>query len=124
MTNWPVEEIPDSDDLYMRVHKMFVLEGELQPSVFRNHGDGMSTHWSKYCTAETALTFAKRSADNGVVSLRVGSVRAVPLSVEHTPSEVTSDRSHADVRGAKTAEARLRLLDIATWQIRLILSTE
>src|ERR1051326_2212343 len=111
MTNWPAEEIPNEDTLYLRVHKNYVQSDELQPAVFRDHGDGMSTHWSRYClSAMEARPHASSPADNGVVSLSVGGVRAIPLIVEHTPVADPPDRSHTDVRGSKTAEVRLRLL--------------
>jgi hypothetical protein len=119
MTNWPVEEIPDGDRLYMRIHKMFMIEGELQPSAFRDHGAGMSMHWSKYCASPAiARAFAKWPIDNGVISLPVAPIREIPLMVVHTPDNVLPDRSHTEVRGEKTAEVRLRLLDIAVWEIR------
>jgi len=119
MTKWPVEEIPDGDRLYMRIHKMFVIDGDLQPSAFRDHGDSMSTHWAKYYTSPAiARAFAKRPIDNGVISLPVAPIRQIPLAVMHTPDDAVPDRSHTDVRGAKTAEVRLRLLDLAVWQIR------
>jgi hypothetical protein len=119
MTGWPPEAIPDEDTLYLRVHRNYFLDGELQPGVFRDHGDGMSTHWSKYCTsASAARMFARHPADNGVVSLLVGAVRATPLIVAHTPVQDPPDRSHADVIGLKTAEVRLRLLDLSVWEIR------
>lgn len=46
-TPWPIESIPDSDLLYMRIHKVFVIDGELQPGVFRDHNGPMSVHWQK-----------------------------------------------------------------------------
>jgi len=38
---------------------------------------------------------------------------------EHTPNTTTPDRSHTDVRGAKTTEVPVKLLDIFEWQITL-----
>lgn len=104
----------------MRVHKMYVADGELQPGVFRDQGDGMSTNWQKYCpTPVEARAKAKNPRDNGVIRLTVGPIRAIPLTVEHTPDVLRSDRSHTDVKGKKTAEARLKLLEIAEWALAI-----
>jgi hypothetical protein len=69
----------------------------------------MSTEWSKYATPEEVLARAKHPADNGVIELIVGDVRAIPgLTVEHAPlSEV---RAHTDVLGEKNTERRFLLL--------------
>jgi len=119
--DWPQEVIPNSDILFMRVHRNFVEDGELQPNAFRDQGAGMSTNWQKYCvTAEEARRRAtKNPQNNGVVRLGVGPIRNIPLTVEHTPDWALEDRSHADVIGQKTAEVRMRLLDIAEWAIKL-----
>jgi hypothetical protein len=41
--SWPIEEIPETDELFMRVHRTFVVNGALIPGAFRDHGGGMST---------------------------------------------------------------------------------
>lgn len=107
---WEPELIPDPDRLFMRVQKTFVRNGEVIPGVFRDQGDGMSTDWEKYSTAEQARGRARVPADNAIVALVVGDVRSVPLSVDHTPDEALKNRAHTDVRGEKSPEVRLKLL--------------
>lgn len=115
--DWPKENIPDEDALFMRVHRSLVPHGELQPNVFRNHGGGMSTNWQKYCkTPQESQSMGRRPQDNGVIELTTGPVRALELVVEHAPTR--TDRSHTDVRGV-TTEKRLKLFDIAKWRIRV-----
>lgn len=69
---WEIELIPDDAVLYYRIHKGFVVRGELIPGVFKERGEGknrgMSTDWDKYSTAQEALNRSKKPADNGVVS--------------------------------------------------------
>lgn len=123
--DWAKEDIPDGDLLYMRVHKNFVRDGELQPGVFRDIGDGMSVNWQKYCpTAADARRLAKKPEDNGVISLSsAGAVRGIatepPLRVEHTPDFEKPDRSHSEVFGEKTSAVRLALLRLKTWEIAI-----
>lgn len=115
--DWPTEEIPDADTLYLRVHQRSAPGGDLLPGAFRDHEGGMSTNWQKYCpTAAEARNKARNPALNGVVSLLVQAVRKVPLSVKHTP--LITDRSHTDVIGEKDAEARAKLMEIFRWEIR------
>ena len=54
MTAWPVEDIPDGDKLFMRVHRNWCPGGDLSPGVFRDHGGGMSTDWERYSTPQEA----------------------------------------------------------------------
>jgi hypothetical protein len=118
MTEWPIEVIPDTALLYMRAHKRFIIGGELQPGVFRNQGDSMSVNWQKYCTSPSdSRDRARRPEDNAVISFVTLKVRAMPLEVNHSPE--VGDRSHSDVLGEKTAEIRLRLLEIFEWCLRI-----
>lgn len=113
---WESESIPDGDLLFRRVHKQYVVNGELQPNAFSDQGPGMSAHWQRYCTPQRARSKAKVPADNGIVSLRTGSVRDIPLEVSHTPSQ--NDRSHTTVMGEKTAAVRVKLWKLANWEVR------
>ena len=114
--DWPSEHIPDHDVLYMRVHRSYIRNGQLTPGVFRDQGDAMSVNWQRYCeTPEAARQLAKIPAENGVVQLIAGEVRAVPLAVVHTPDRESGVRSHADVRGAKTTEVRAKLMMRFRW---------
>jgi hypothetical protein len=105
----------------MRVHKQHILEGELTPGVFQDHGGGMSTNWTKYCvTAEDCRAKAKSPVANGVLRFLAGPMRSVPMELKHTP--LPSDRSHVDVIGLKkSTEVRLRMLSVVEL---LLLPTE
>lgn len=105
------EQIPDADPLYMRAHKNYFRDGELAPGVFRDHGAGMSTDWSRYATPADTRNRRRVPADNAVLSLVVGGVREIPgLAVQHTP-QLDND-AHTDVFGEKTPEVRRKLLRI------------
>ncbi len=117
---WEPEQIPDAGALYMRVHKMWVKNGELMPGVFQDRGRGMSTDWNKYSTPEATRGRAKAPRDNGVIELNAGSVRAIDaLVVEHEPDIPRMNRAHTEVLGVKDTEVRLRLRRVASWLIRL-----
>jgi hypothetical protein len=113
--NWPREEIPDADALFMRVHRCFLQYGEIIPGVFKDHGDrngkgGMSTDWEKYSTPVATRNRARRPEDNGVISFNAGQVRAISgLTVNHSPDLESCNRAHTDIRGEKTPEVRLKL---------------
>ena len=109
---WPVEDIPGGDHLYMRAHKQFLREGRLKPGAFRDHGGGMSTDWSEYSTPDETRQRARIPEDNGVLDLPVGEVREITLRVDHAP--LPDNRSHTDVVGEKNSEVRLKLGRIAT----------
>ena len=122
---WQPESIPDADTLYMRVHVNNAKGGELQPGIFVDRQGAMSVNWQKYCPApEDARRRAKEPIKNGVIFATAGKVRAVPQLVEHTPIQHDPDprlidRSHTDVRGEKTSEVRLKLLDAFDWCLRI-----
>ena len=119
---WPTEVIPDSDSVFMRVHRCFLdTGGNLIPGVFRDHGVGMSADWEKYSTPQGTQARATRPGDNGVIALHVGRVRGVPgLTVEHKPDMERNNRAHSNVIGDKrTPEVRLKLLRIAEWRTRV-----
>jgi hypothetical protein len=117
---WDVENIPDGDFVFMRVHKSNFLNGELIPGAFRDQGAGMSTDWGKYSTAEQTRNRAGRSkpSDNGVIKLSVAGIRGIEtLSVVHEP--LTDNRAHAEVFGEKTTRARMLLNRLVEWAIKL-----
>ena len=127
---WPSEPIPDTDLLYMRVHKQYIKPGRISAHCFRNHRDeltgraGMSTDWNKYATAEECRTRARRPEDNGVIELVVGRVRQIPQqTVEHTPiqgrADVPDNRAHTDVFGPKEEDPEIQVL--FSRQSRLVL---
>ncbi len=113
-----IEEIPDKDRLFMRVHSNNTKNGLLIPGAFKNHNDGMSTDWSKYSIPEQTRQRAKNPSRNGVIEMSVKDVRAIPgQRVQHTP--IPSNRAHTDVLGEKDEESRVKFLRISRWAIPL-----
>ena len=101
--DWPVEYIPDGDDVFMRAHRAFFRKKKLQPGVFRPHDGGMSVDWQKYSSPEDTRQRAKVPEDNAVICLPVVEIRAInKLTVIHTPQ--TTNRAHAEVLGFQEAE--------------------
>ena len=107
---WPIEEIPDVDRLYMRVHRQWFKGSRVAPGFFQNRPDeasgAMSTDWSKYATPEETRTRARRPELNAVIELVVGEVRAIPQQVvRHAPIQdhpvLPDNRAHTDVAGPK-----------------------
>jgi len=117
-TPWSVEEIPDKDFLFMRVHIINVRDDIPTPGAFKNHGDGMSTDWSKYSTAQETLRRAKHSSKNGVIKMIVGEVRGLSgQRVEHTP--IATNQAHTDIFGEKDEEIRIKFRRICRLVIPL-----
>jgi hypothetical protein len=115
---WPIEQIPDSDFLYMRAHRQYFSDGQLMPGVFRDKGGGMSVEWSKYSTPADSRQRANRPSENAIIELLVADVTALPgLAVLHDP--IPSNRAHTNVEGEKDAEIRLRLLQCCRVAIAL-----
>ncbi len=54
--DWQSEDIPDTDFLYMRVHKNWFQPKQNITGLFKPHGDGMSTDWSYYATPQETRT--------------------------------------------------------------------
>lgn len=118
MSSWPAEDILNEDQLFYRVHRMWVRKGEVIPTAFQNRNAGMSTDWDKYSTPGETRVRARIPQDNGVVALLVGNVRQVPnQAVVHAP--LLENRAHAEVRGEKDEEARVLLGRLAVWRIQL-----
>lgn len=121
LTDWPQEDIPDHNRLYMRVHRNNQVNGALAPGAFRDQPPGgerpgMSTDWSRYAAPEDTLGRARKPEDNGVVEMLVGHVRAIPnLLVEHMP--LPDNRAHTDVYGKKDVEVRVLLQRACRWVI-------
>lgn len=106
---WLIEEIPNEDALYYRIHQSYLVRGELKPGAFREIEDGMSTDWSKYSTPLESRSRAKKPEQNGIVRLNVGSLRQLKLTIVHAPSK--DNRAHSLVKGVDDVEIRLKLLD-------------
>jgi hypothetical protein len=95
---YEIEPINDSETLYYKVHKQYIVSSKVIPNAFQTKGDGMSTDWAHYCTAEETHTRNGVSADNAVVSLNVGEIRVEKsLEVTHKPEDF--NRAHSLVKG-------------------------
>lgn len=123
----PPEHIPDDDLLYKWVPRSKLDEdADWRPDamIFRNKGVGMSTSWSRHCTAEECREGLVRHRNLGVVSLPVGEVRADPnaQAVRHTPKTwphlPKQGDAHTDVVGEKDAETQLKLQRIAIVRVK------
>lgn len=107
---WESEEIPNTDLLFMRVHRTYLdADGTPLPGAFRDHNGGMSTDWNKYSTALETLNRARDPSVNAVISMNVGDVREIPRQVvQHSPLQ--ENRAHTDVIGEKKTDAEVRVL--------------
>ena len=111
-----VEEIPNEDHIYYRIHRNLIKDQEVIPYAFRNVVSGMSTDWSKYSTPEESRNRARIPSENGIIVLNVGEVRAIPSqTVIHTPSD---NRAHSEVFGNKTQKVRIKFMEVYDWIIR------
>lgn len=118
---WPIEDIPDTDQLFKRVHrKLFKLDGTIMTGAF-SHTD-LSVDWAKYSTSEKTRNRAENPEHNAVVQLCVGAVREIPgQSVIHVPICEDSrpgspgpNRAHSHITGKKNLEARVKLRRLVT----------
>jgi hypothetical protein len=102
--DWPVEHIPDDDDVFMRAHRVFFNRKRvLQPGVFRPHDGGMSVDWEKYSSPEETRQRAANPRENAVICLPVAEIRDISnLDVKHTPESM--NRAHSDVTGLPEGE--------------------
>ncbi len=124
-----VEEIPDEDLLFLRVHKINVQNNKLLPIAYKIKGEGgLSTDWSRYSTPQQSRERARIPSDNGVVSFEVKSVRKGELKVLHCPIEgdlelaITPNQAHSEIHGIPShdpdkTKIRLLLGRIYKWEI-------
>lgn len=111
--DWQSENIPETDFLYMRVHKNWFHPKQNITGLFKNHGGGMSTDWSHYATPQETrkrvVQFGKSPEDFAVIKMLVAQVRAIEgQTVKHTPDIPNLNRAHTDVFGEKDEEVRLK----------------
>lgn len=126
---WQQEQIPDDEDLYMRVHQVHWKDGGPRPGCFKDmpdRGDGMSTDWSRYRSPEATRlgNGHKDPANYGVVALNVGAIRAIPYQTGGERQRVVHDplpdnRARTLVHGHKPARIRLEYLRITRVVIHL-----
>ena len=125
VTKWPIEFIPDKDDLYYRIHKVFFEEDStvIPSASFRPQGKSLSTDWNKYSTPKKLHQRAINPEDNRIVEINVGDVRVIPLTVNHTPDYMKMNRAHTDVLGlielpkSQLSKIRTQLATLSSWVI-------
>ena len=127
-----VEDIPNEDYLYYRVHKKEVRNGKVPPGCFSEKGDGnekgMSTDWSRHSTPEEALNRptsryldGDRTQTHGIISLIVGKVREIEgIQVIHAPRSYNIAHTHIcgiPPQDPTKTEVRSKLARIYTFAI-------
>lgn len=117
---FPIEDIPDLDSVFMRAHKTYFRDGELEPGVFTpKEGPGLSVDWDRYSTKEETQKRSKKPSDNAVIAMLVSGIREIEgLDVKHLP-EMTN-RAHCEIalpdrrdRREELTEVRLKLKRLA-----------
>ena len=126
--DWSPEFIPDQDVLYLAVPNLYlkVDNTHISKSCFKPKGEGLSTNWSKYATAQETRDQRSIPGNFGVLQMGVGAVRNVthndPLKVEHKPDPSRNNRAHSEIMGLRTTrsdlnEIRTALKSISKWAI-------
>jgi hypothetical protein len=118
---WDIEEIPDVDKLFYRVHQQNYRDGKVVTSTFKEFGTsddnkGMSTDWMKYSTPSESKARAKKPEVNGIISFIAGELRTILLKVIHYP--IDSNRAHTNVKGIDQ-EKQLKLRSMYTIEIHI-----
>jgi hypothetical protein len=133
---FPIEDIPNEDLLYCRIHEVNIDHEEtdifkkIKLIAFDPHPKGstqMSTNWHKYSTPLMLQQLAKVPEKNGVVSFPVEAVRKIPypLQVIHDPisTELFRNQAHSlvlDIPPRKNdIGIRVKLRDICSWEISI-----
>lgn len=122
-SEWPEDDIPDGDDLFLRVHRSDMdADGEPFPHAFRNQprgSNGMSVDWIRYTTPDkTRARGRKPPEEYAIVKFTAGQARAIPgQTVVHEPS--VNNRAHSEVFGDKTTEVRERFMQVYQIEIPL-----
>src|SRR6266446_6467447 len=127
---WPKEDIPDNASVFMRIHKNFIIGGDVMPNAFRDQGPGVSVDWNEYSTPLETRNRARTPSANAVISMIAAEIHKIDaLIVEHAPIQentfdeegrpLAPNRAHSEVIGQKTTEVRVKLSRIWVWKIRL-----
>lgn len=131
---FPIEEIPNEDLVYYRIHEVNIDIEESDPRkkiklvAFDPHpkeSTQMSTDWAKYRTPFESQQSAKVPEKNWIVSFIVEELRTppYPLQVKHYPilTEHFKNQAHAlvlDIPPRKNdIGIRVKLRDLCTWEI-------
>ncbi len=136
---WEIEFIPDENLLFYRIHENWIEDGEVNPGVFRERGEGenkgMSTDWGKYSSPADCKSRSPNPDKNGIVHFVTKDLRSLELKVVHSPIVVdtpiknkpwiTSNRAHTNVTGhVENVKVRLKLLDLFKWEINPTIPTK
>lgn len=133
MIRFPVEEIPNNQKLFYRIHKVNIDESEtdkikkIKPVAFdpqpkELNSVQMSVNWEKYSTAESTKLSARKPELNGVLSFNSSSIRLEPinLNVTHSP---TTNQAHSHIHDIVSEkndpEIRILLRESCSWEIEL-----
>lgn len=129
---WPVEDILNSQVLFLRVAKNNMaggkpLHGAFKRQVGPNGDKALSVDWSRYSTAAETRMRASKPQETAVVSLSVAGVRAESFVVVHDPIRkaltfngriVKKNRAHSRVSSQPwDEEHRFKLVRIANVEI-------
>ncbi len=112
-----IEDIPDEDLLYRRIHGKHYHRDIDKISSVAFKDERMSVNWAKHSSPEAAAI----ATSVLVVSLVAGECRQISQKVEHTPIEAGQiggpNQSHAEVYGSKkTAKDQLRDMARVVWR--------
>ena len=125
-----IQTIPDMDCVFLRIHRVnvdFDATSDVNSILLYafdpkpKGSTGLSVDWSEHSSAEESRSRSKEPHNNGIVSLCVEKVRAIPLKVLHRPIE--NNFSHSEIseippRKPTDLGIRVKLRDIAVWEIR------
>lgn len=108
---FPIEDIPDADSVFMRAHKAYFRDGQLEPGVFTSkEGPGMSVDWDKYSSKEETRQRARTPSDNAVIAFSVRGIRKIDtLDVKHLPEPENRAHSEVDLTAKREELTEIRL---------------
>lgn len=131
-----IETIPDSDILFLCVHRndigiatkedpvpLVAFCSKTSPDSPEEKGF-LSTDWSKYSTAIQARSRRRKPLENAVAKMHVAKVRKVSFSVTHAPSPTNQAHAHihnVDNYPTKPERQKMRRLlsRITQWELFL-----
>lgn len=112
---WPVEDIQGKDWLYLRVHRNNFRDGKPTIGAFKEHGEGLSTDWSKYSGPNDSRRRGKIPSDNGVIGFQVQNLNAITgIRIQHDPlfygpSDEKNNRAHTNIKGVELNKPESRV---------------
>lgn len=119
------EIIPNTDNLFCRVHRAQYNFKEGRPSRAVFGKREQSVDWEKYSTPEQAVARFKGNPSDmlGVAIIKAGDCRALSLEVLHVPLGPDylhgPNDAHSEIRGEKTPQIQSQLRDLASFWPKL-----